>query len=139
MRALLSILTSGPFLALMYVLLILEVIRTIASCFMWAKMGIAPWKVFIPFYGKFMLYQKCWDILPFLLRLGLWAGSLVPTDWVLAIMVYMVGWFIDQVCTIKMAECFDAPPLVAIGLVILPAVFIPIIAFGPYEFTEREF
>lgn len=55
---------DGNYTALVVIVCITFALWLLTAVARWRtynKMGVAGWKAFIPFYGYFVLYDKCWD------------------------------------------------------------------------------
>ena len=102
----------------MVILLAIAVISLISMWKIFAKAGEAGWKALIPIYNMYVLFQITWGKgIYFLLML-------IPlANFVILIITY-----------VKLANAFGKSGAFAVGLVFLPAIFMPILAFGSAEY-----
>lgn len=104
---------GGSILGTLFALAILILI--IAS--MWrvfTKAGQPGWAVFIPIYNVYVLCKV--------------AGK--PGWWVLLMLIPVVGFIIAILVTIGVAQQFGKGSVFSIGLILLPFIFYPLLAFG---------
>lgn len=91
------------------------------------KAGQPGWAVLVPFYGIFVHTQvikrpEWWMVLYFLL--------LIPIlGWIAVIIISIMD-------TIRLAKVFGKDDGFAVGLIFLPIVFLPILAFGESTYVE---
>lgn len=102
----------------MVILLAIAVISLISMWKIFAKAGEAGWKALIPIYNMYILFQITWGKgIYFLLML-------IPlANFVILIITY-----------VKLANAFGKSGAFAVGIVFLPAIFMPILAFGSAEY-----
>lgn len=105
------------------VLLAIAAIMTIASWKIYTKAGKPGWASLIPIYSQYVLFEmvgmKGWYILLGFIPV---VGGIILS--VLAIMA-----------NIKLAACFEKDTGFAVGLILLPIVFMPILGFGASTYT----
>ena len=129
----------------------------LVSWFFFRKMGEPGWKIFIPFYNTYVIFKRCWTAGKYwkYLVLSIIAGvlsALVPSvDFILVslgsglisleliinlviYLVYLIVSIILLVMQIKLylriSYSFNRRVLFGFGLLILPIIFFPILAFG---------
>lgn len=104
----------------MVILLAIAVISLISMWKIFAKAGEAGWKALIPIYNMYILFQITWGKgIYFLLML-------IPlANFVILIITY-----------VKLANAFGKSGAFAVGIVFLPAIFMPILAFGSAEYQS---
>lgn len=100
------------------------------------KAGEEGWKALIPFYNSWTLFEISG-------KPGVWSlaliGAMIPFVNLLAGPAYLV---LRILALIELAKKFRAGDGFAVGLILLSAVFFPILAFGDYQYdfsgTDRE-
>ena len=86
------------------------------------KAGEAGWKAIIPFYNLYIEYKLFWG------KGWLFILTIIPiVNIVLAIMLYN-----------KMSKSFGHGVGFTIGLLLLPEIFLPILAFNSDEYTGPQ-
>lgn len=121
---LIALQSFGDFLRLLYTvvpacLIIVIFVLTVAG--MWQvfeKAGMAGWKAIIPFYNIYILCEII--------------GR--PGWWVFLYFIPIVFFFVWIVMMIDLAKSFDRGLGFAIGLMILPEVFYPILGFSDMQY-----
>lgn len=110
-----SILTGLMSLAVIWVIaLLLMALMIVAMWILFKKAGKPGWAAVVPFYDQYTLYEITWGNGWRFLML------LIPIyNIVLAILTY-----------IRLAKAFGKDEGYAVGLVFLPQVFVPMLAFG---------
>lgn len=128
-------------------------------CRIFAKLGIVWWKALIPFYGPYVLYSTVWSkkVANWVLGLSLgaigftvfgWIGVLLnllhelskPNGgfgsliwmalWILGLFALAITLFIFQIqLYVRMGHCFEKKTAFIWGMVLLPVVFMTILAF----------
>lgn len=96
----------------------------IANWKMYTKMNKPGWAVIIPFYSQWVLFEA--------VGMPGWYSllALIPGAGAIVILVFMI------MAYIKLAKCFGKDGGFAVGLILIPIVFIPILAFGKATYTE---
>ena len=111
---------------------------------MYRKAGVAGWKAFIPFYGKFIRYKLYWDKKYFLMYAIAYLVMTVLGSAAEGIMGFVVlaASIVVIVTTIKVefkcARCFGKGAGMGILLVIMPWLANIILGFGKAEYTAIE-
>ena len=103
------------------------------------KAGIAGWKAFIPGYSIYILYSMAWEgkwffissILFILANAAKPFGILGVTVYALAVIAVS---FIGMIFNLKLAKSFGYEGWFAAGLICLPFIFYPVMAFGPADY-----
>lgn len=78
------------------------------------KAGVAGWKSLIPLYNMYILYKMAWG------NGWLFLLTIIP----------VVNVVIGAICMYKLSKAFGHSFMFALGLIFLPYVFYPILAFG---------
>lgn len=91
------------------------------------KAGYDGWKAIIPFYNEYTLCE-------FTFGNGLWfLGYFVS---IIPIVGYIALGLFTIVANIRLAKSFGQSTGFVVGLIFLPIVFIPILAFGDATYTK---
>lgn len=80
-----------------------------------AKAGESGWKALIPLYNVYILMQIC--------------GK--PGWWFILLLIPVVGLAINLLAMLSLSEKFGRSPVFGVGLLLLPMIFFPLLAFGP--------
>jgi len=142
----------------------LTALSLVCMWFIFTKMGLPGWKGIVPYYNIWTALKKLkkpqywfWIILAssLLLIVGLvfltasmilamqygagdWFSGIIAGGGVLLMLVLLVCLFFLVRLTHAFSKSFGHGAGFTVGLVLLPYVFSPIMAFGPNEFTEPE-
>lgn len=104
-----------PFLLAFPALLLLIIA---AQWFVFTKAGQAGWKCLIPFYNMYVLMQI--------------AGK--PGWWVFLLFIPLVGVAVLLFAMLSLAKKFGRSELFGVGLLLLPMIFFPLLAFGGSQY-----
>lgn len=102
----------------MVILLAIAVISLISMWKIFAKAGEAGWKALIPIYNMYILFQITWG----------------KGIYFLLMLIPLANFIILIITYVKLANAFGKSGAFAVGLVFLPAIFMPILAFGSAEY-----
>lgn len=118
----------GNFISTYLVVLLLLLVFCIAvRILFFKKLGEAWWKAIVPIYESYIQYSKFWgNGWLFLVPFALGILSVVPLIGFLFVIANIVFYCINKY---KVAEAFGEGVGFTIGLVLLPIVFFPILAF----------
>ena len=83
------------------------------------KAGVAGWKCLIPVYNSYLLYKIAWG------NGWLFLLSLIP----------FVNFVVAIICMHKLSKAFGHGVGFTLGLLCLPYVFYPILAFGKSQYV----
>ena len=138
-----------PLIVISCITLVLWLLTAVARWRTYNKMGVAGWKAFIPFYGDFVLFDKCWDrghawdylgtaFIYICFETGLYKGS---TD--LTILLCSIGQLIIALnllyltvrINFRMAKSFGHGFWFGLGMWVLPFIFTFILGFGKSEYV----
>jgi hypothetical protein len=111
---------TGLFLGVLFLIWALVAIVMIAA--MWrvfTKAGQTGWAILIPIYNGYVLLQV--------------AGK--PGWWLLLMLIPFVNIIIGIVVSVAVAEKFGKGVGFAIGLILLPIIFFPILGFGSAQYN----
>ena len=110
---------STPTLLVIFILFVLLIV---SMWMIFEKAGEAGWKSLIPFYSSYKLFQ-------------------IATDhgWMfLLVYVPIIGWIFQVYMVYKLAGAFGKGIGFTVGMVFLPIVFYPILAFGSSEYCQFD-
>lgn len=109
-----------PALPLTFMLLMLAlcVLIIAAQWIIFQKAGQAGWKCLVPFYNAYILMQI--------------AGK--PGWWMFLLFIPLVGVAIMLFAMLSLAKKFGRSELFGVGLLLLPMIFFPLLAFGGSDY-----
>jgi hypothetical protein len=105
---------AGGFGIFMLVELAIVVFMIVAAWKVYTKAGRPGWACIIPFYNAYVMLEM--------------AGK--PGWWLVLFLIPVVNFVIAIIAMIALAERFGKGAGFGLGLVFLPIIFIPILAFG---------
>ena len=98
------------------------VFLVISQWHMFKKAGKHGWAALVPFYNSYVLMEIAWG-----------------NGWLMFLMLLPLGNLVFSVLTcIKLAKAFGKSGGFAVGLIFLPIIFYPILAFGKAEYEETD-
>lgn len=135
-------------LFLLALLLAYVVVCWIAWCKIFKKAGLHPGKVFIPFYGEYLMYQIADST-------GIFVGTIVLSVLRSLVSTFAIGaassfaevlnWLISAgllglniIACNRLAKNFGKGTGFGIGLCVFPAIFLCILAFGDAEYIYNK-
>ncbi|MCL4379892.1 DUF5684 domain-containing protein [Candidatus Dependentiae bacterium] len=98
------------------------ILLTVASTIVFQKADRAWWEALVPIYWNYVLVQIAQK----------------PWWWFLLLLLPVVSWVFIFFVYIEIARRFGLEWPFAVGLTLLPIVFYPILAWGPYEYQAEE-
>lgn len=114
---------STTFLVVYYlIVLVVAVVMLAAWWVIFKKAGQAGWKCLIPVYNMYVMYKIFWGNGWFFLL------TLVP----------VVNAVIGIIFCVKMAQSFGKGAGYAVGLIFLPVIFMPMLAFGNAQYVGPQ-
>ena len=106
--------------AVMAVPLIIGLFMLICLARIFSKAGKAGWKVLIPIYNTYVLYDIIYE-----------------NGWkMFLIVVPILGQILGLILMFRLAKCFNKGFGFGLGLLLLPIIFLPILAFGKAEYYD---
>ncbi len=143
---------------------ILAAILYIGTYRMYEKMGEQGWKMFLPMYSRYVLYQHVWNpkayiamvVLVIACGMSLYAAVFVTTlatmmmppaavplpDYTLHVAigssVAIVAFVIHVIFSYKLSQSFGRGIGTTLGLAILPGIFCAVLGFGSAQFTQPD-
>lgn len=109
---------AGIFFILVYVAIILLMIASLWKLF--AKAGKPGWASIVPIYNIIVMLEI--------------VGK--PTWWIILYLIPFVNIVVAIIVNIQLAKVFGKDTGYAIGLILLPFVFFPMLAFGNAQYTK---
>lgn len=116
---LMAIIFGGGMLVFMGVVMLIAII---SSWKIYTKAGKPGWTCLVPFYNAWVMME----IIGF------------PGFYFLGMMVPVVGMFFALYCQFRLAKVFGKDVLYTVGLIFLPFIFYPLLAFGGDEYLGPE-
>lgn len=104
------------------VYLAILVLVLVAQWIIFTKAGEKGWKIFIPFYNMYIQFKIAWGNGWFFLL------TFVP----------LVNVIILIICYVKLAQSFGKGAGFAVGLIFLPIIFFPMLAFGSAQYIGPQ-
>ena len=122
--------TNIVFHGIIYLFLITIVFRIIALCKLFSKCNKKPWKAIIPVYNLILLYQIAgvspWFILIYLIY---------PLSFNIA---FIVQFLFSTYLYTMLAKKFNKSIGFTIGLILLPTIFLFILAFDKSNYSREK-
>lgn len=101
---------------------IVSVFFIIVNWKLFAKAGEPGWASIIPIYNSYVLYKIAWG------KGWMFLCTLIP----------IIGFIFPLICNIKLAKAFGKGTGFGIGLIFLPVIFQPMLAFGDAEYVGPQ-
>lgn len=117
---------AGVGLVFLLIIFALAIVMIIAWWKLFTKAGKPGWAALIPVYNLWVLFE--------IVGLPGWLSLLMFVPFVGQIGVAIL----NIVAAVKMPERFGKEPVYAVGLIFLPMVFYPMLAFGKSEYVPLE-
>ena len=135
------------FLGVAGVGLLICVLQIAATWKIFTKAGEAGWKSLIPVYSQYVQYERFWSTKYFWISmiLGVISGCISPFAEsgeatvmvsILAVIAGVCAFILEVMFMINLSRHFGYDSAFAIGLILLPFVFLLILAFGSAEYIE---
>lgn len=143
---------EGDYTAVTVILCIMFVLWLLTAVARWRtfnKMGEAGWKAFIPLYGDYVIYAKCWDtraawnyiltaIVYAFFQAGVYKGTTELTTLLCSIgeLIFAISLlYLTIRINFRMSRAFGHGIAFGFGLWLLPAIFTFILGFGSSEYV----
>ena len=126
------------------VLLVAVIIQIVSHWFIFQKAGEAGWKSLIPIYNNYIVTKIAWKPIYFWITLCLsFISSLLASSDsnIVAVMAGLISIalvILSVMQNINLARKFGQDDAFAIGLIFLPIIFLPILAFGNAQYHPEE-
>ena len=131
------------------------IVAIIARYMLFIKMGEEGWKSLIPFYNRYVLFEKCWKGLYFIISLAAIIPAVVLAAAAFAVfetrpeiaillgciaaMFIMVTLVINLILAYKLSRAFGHGILFTIGFLCMTNIFTMILGFGRDSFQSSSF
>ena len=136
------------FIASIVIYVALTAIYIISEWMIFKKAGEKSWKALIPFYSVFVSHHivgmsHVW----FIIEVITWIAELVfeilesvpkPVDFWFGLFTLAFTLVSGVVHAIKLCNCFGKGTRFKVGLILIPEIFMLILAFGKAQFTKPE-
>jgi hypothetical protein len=103
----------------MFVMFVLAIFLIIAIWKIFNKAGQPGWAVLIPIYNTYIMLKV--------------SGK--PGWWLVLLFIPIVNFVVSIIVTVALATRFGKGGGFAVGLIFLPVIFLPILAFGSATYT----
>jgi hypothetical protein len=113
---------GGCMMAFGVVALIVAVVVIVSAWKIFAKAGQPGWAAIIPIYNVIVLLQIC--------------GR--PIWWIILFLIPIVSIVVSIIVYLDLAKAFGKSVGFGVGLILLPFVFMPILAFGDAQYVGPE-
>lgn len=114
----LGALSSGVIAGIVVALLVITVLLFASQWIIFQRAGVAGWKCLIPVYNMYILMQI--------------SGK--PGWWAILLFVPLIGVVVYLFAMLSLAKKFGKSELYGVGLLLLPMIFFPLLAFGKAEY-----
>lgn len=114
------------FVTFILVIITISVISIVAMWKIFKKAGQEGWKSIIPIYNTYVLYE--------ISGLEGWYAFLGLIPFVGSVISMVMG----IICYIKLTNSFGKESAFAVGLILLPIIFLPILAFDSSEYIGPD-
>lgn len=123
---------------------VIAIIIIVALCKIFQKANEPGWKAIIPFYNTYTLYKIAWERKYFWINFTLAIFSfliyfLLPQIAFINGIFYLISFVIVVLLYNKLSHCFYHEAGFTIGLVVLPCIFLLILAFSNDEYTYQYY
>lgn len=145
----LTTLLAGYLIAILFVILTIGAMMIAANWCIFKKAGTSGWKALVPFYCDYTFYKIAWKRKYFFIMLVLFVIGFnlsnptifknIPVLLSFAgdILMFAAA-IIDIISIVKLAKAFRKGGGFAVGLILLPFVFYPILGFGSAKYRRRK-
>lgn len=106
----------------LFVTLLLAIVSIVSMWFVFTKAGHPGWAALIPFYNVYIMLKI--------------AGK--PGWWLLLMLIPLVNLVVSALMLLGLAENFGKGAGFALGLLLIPIVFLPILAFDDSKYLGPE-
>ena len=110
----------GCFFFIFYIGVIVLIIAGMWKMFV--KAGEPGWAAIIPIYNSIILLKICNK----------------PIWWFILLLIPCVGIIFSIIILVELAKSFGKTPVYAVGMILLPFVFIPMLGFGKAQYIGTK-
>lgn len=121
--------TIGALVLVLIICLAISIFMIVVYWKLFSKAGEAGWKAIIPIYNSYILFKIAKAPLFFFVWLACMLLSFSTNETILVIR--LIGTLVAYIILdVKIAKAFGKSAGFAVGLIIFPIIFFPILAFG---------
>jgi len=128
----------GIFIGLIIIVLILCTLIVIGKWKILKKGGKNGWEALIPFYGDWEIC-KLVGVCPYwifiMIAIAIIQASLEELGIIIWLLVNIVSLYFKIIFNVSISKSFGKDPAYAIGLILLPWIFYPMLGLGSSEYT----
>lgn len=141
----------GVFFAITFIaILAIVVLLVISNWKIFKKAGQPGWKALIPVYSDYIFYKIAWKPRWFWIAMIIsviiaatseFIGATPETAMIVSILSTICAIFacvIEIIMHVKLAKAFRKDGGFAVGLILLPFIFFPILAFGSAKYRKKK-
>ncbi|WP_183355965.1 DUF5684 domain-containing protein [Geomonas silvestris] len=111
---------APPNYTYLFLLLFCGLLTLVSMWVVFGKAGEAGWKVLVPLYNIYLLMRI--------------SGK--PGWWFILLLIPVIGLAINLLAMLSLAEKFGRSPAFGVGLLLLPMLFFPLLAFGDSQYQD---
>ncbi len=133
------VLLMGGFVFIFAIIaLAVAILMIIANIFLFRKMGLPGWYSIIPFWNVYNQISKTWLVTPwFWFYLGLFVAPWFLDGFLLSV-VSILTFALGVAMNLKLAAAFGKGVGYCLGLIFLPMIFLPMLAFGQATYIGNQ-
>lgn len=134
----LTLVLGGFVFVFAIITLAVAILMIIANIFIFRKMGLPGWYSIIPFWNVYNQVSKTWLVTPwFWVYLGLFVASWFLEGFLLSV-VSILAFALGVAMNLKLAAAFGKGVGYCLGLIFLPVIFLPVLAFGQATYIGNQ-
>lgn len=134
----LVLLMGGFVFIFAFIALAVAILMIIANIFIFRKMGLPGWYSIIPFWNVYNQISKTWLVTPwFWFYLGLFVAPWFLDGFLLSV-VSILAFALGVAKNLKLAAAFGKGVGYCLGLIFLPVIFLPMLAFGQATYIGNQ-
>lgn len=134
----LTIVLGGAIFVFAIITLAVAILMIIANIFLFRKMGLPGWYAIIPFWNTYNQVSKTWLVTPwFWVYLGLFVAPWFLEGFLLSV-VSILAFALGVAMNLKLAAAFGKGVGYCLGLIFLPVIFLPVLAFGQATYIGNQ-
>lgn len=134
----LVLLMGGFVFIFAFIALAVAILMIIANIFIFRKMGLPGWYSIIPFWNVYNQISKTWLVTPwFWFYLGLFVAPWFLDGFLLSV-VSILAFALGVAMNLKLATAFGKGVGYCLGLIFLPVIFLPMLAFGQATYIGNQ-
>lgn len=134
----LTLVLGGFVFVFAIITLAVAILMIIANIFIFRKMGLPGWYSIIPFWNVYNQVSKTWLVTPwFWVYLGLFVAPWFLEGFLLSV-VSILAFALGVAMNLKLAAAFGKGVGYCLGLLFLPVIFLPVLAFGQATYIGNQ-